>query len=47
MKGIQQKSYGEVRGSFEAQVDKKLGKPKSQILQVGCLDRMQFVWKET
>ena len=30
MKGIQQKSYGEVRGSFEAQVDEKLGKPNQQ-----------------
>jgi len=30
MKGIQQKSYGEVRGSFEAQIDNKLGKPKQQ-----------------
>ena len=25
----------------------KLGKPKSQVLQVGCVDKMQFVWKET
>jgi hypothetical protein len=30
MKGIQQKSYGEVRGSFESQVDRRLGKPKEQ-----------------
>jgi len=25
----------------------KLGKPKSQVLQVGCINKTQFVWKET